>query len=72
MKQLSVAEKIRIILRRNDMTLGELADLLGQSRQNLSNKMSRNNFQEGDIRAAAEAMHCSVDIIFTLSDGSTI
>ena len=39
--ELSVAEKIRLIMRRQGKTMGELAELTGQTRQNLSNKMSR-------------------------------
>ena len=72
MDQLTVAEKIRIILRRRGMTLGDLADAMGQSRQNLSNKMSRNNFYEADVRAAADALGCSVDIKFIMPDGTEV
>ena len=41
---LSMGEKIKIVLGRRNMTLGELADKTDQSRQNLSNKMKRDNF----------------------------
>ena len=70
--ELTVAEKIRVLLRRKNMTLGDLADAMGQSRQNLSNKMRRNNFQESDIRAIAEALGCTVEIIFTFPDGEVV
>ena len=72
MDQLTVAEKLRIILRRRGMTIGDLADAMGQSRQNLSNKMSRDKFQEADIKAAAAALGCSVDITFRLPDGTEV
>ncbi len=42
--ELSVAEKIRLIMRRQGKTMGELAELTRQTRQNLSNKMSRGEF----------------------------
>lgn len=62
---LSVAEKTKIILNRQGLTIAQLADRLNMSRQNLSNKLSRNNFDEKDIKAIAEALNCSVDIVFT-------
>ena len=50
---LSMGEKIKVILKRRNMTLGDLADKTGQSRQNLSNKMGRDNFTEKDLRTIA-------------------
>ena len=38
---ISVAEKLRLIMKRQNMTMGELAEASGQTRQNLSNKMTR-------------------------------
>ncbi len=70
--ELSVAEKIRLIMRRQGKTMGELAELTGQTRQNLSNKMSRGNFTEKDIVALAQALGCQVEIRFTLPDGTII
>lgn len=70
--ELSAAEKIRIILKRQHMTLGSLADASGQTRQNLSNKMSRGNFTEKDIHELAKAMGCTAEITFTLTDGTKV
>lgn len=61
---LTVSEKIKIILKRNGLTTSVLADRLGISRQNLSNKLSRNNFSEKDIYSIADALNCDVDIRF--------
>ena len=61
---LSVAEQTKIILKRRNMTIAQLADKLNVSRQNLSNKLSRNNFDEKDIKAIAEALGCNADIVF--------
>ena len=69
---MSVAEKIRLIMNRQKMTAGELASRSGQSRQNLSNKMSRGNFTEKDIQELAAALGCTVEIKFTLPDGDEI
>ena len=46
---LTTAEKIKVIMKRNNFTMTELANQLNCSRQNLSNKMSRNNFDEREI-----------------------
>ena len=70
---LSVSEKTKILLKRNNMTISQLADALNISRQNLSNKLSRDNFDERDIKAIATALNCDVDIIFTdKSNGDTL
>ena len=66
--QLSVSEKIKIILGRRKMTVSDLAKKLNTSRQNLTNKFSRSNFSEKELRQIAEAMDCSVDVLFTLND----
>lgn len=70
--ELTVAEKIRLIMKRQNMTMGDLASASGQTRQNLSNKMTRGNFTEKDIAGLATALGCSVAINFTLPDGSEI
>ncbi len=70
--ELSVAEKIDIIRRRQKMSMGDLAEASGQSRQNLSNKMKRNNFTVSDIVKLSEALGCQVDVVFTLPDNTSI
>lgn len=69
---ISVAEKLRLIMKRQNMTMGELAEASGQTRQNLSNKMTRGNFTEKDIESLASALGCSVKISFILLDGTEI
>ena len=70
--EFTVAEKIHIIMNRTGMNMTELAQATEQSRQNLTNKMSRGNFTEKDIIKIAEALGCTVNIEFTLPDGSKI
>lgn len=71
--QFSVSEKIKVILGRRNMTVKELADKLGTSRQNMTNKFARNNFSEKELREIATAMDCSFEVQFTLNDtGETI
>jgi len=69
---ITVAEKIRIIMNRRNVTMTKLAELTGQTRQNLSNKFARGNFTEEDINKMAEALGCSVDVRFILPDGSEV
>lgn len=70
--EITVAEKIRIIMGRRNISMTKLAELTGQTRQNLSNKFSRGNFTESDISAMAAALGCSVDIRFILPDGTEV
>lgn len=65
---LTTSEKIKILLNRRNMTLSQLADKTGQTRQNLSNKISRDNFSEKELKKIAAALDCEVQTIFTLND----
>ena len=65
---LTLGEKIKIILNRRGMTLLQLAEKTGQSRQNLSNKVNRDNFSEKDLHAIAEALGCTFEAGFKLND----
>ena len=50
------------------MTLGELAERTGQSRQNLSNKMTRDNFTEREASEIAAALNCTFSTEFKMND----
>lgn len=65
---ISAAERIKIVLRRRKMSIGDLAELIGTSRQNLSNKFSRDNLTEKDIQMIATALDCTYDISFVMND----
>ncbi len=65
---LSMGEKIKVILGRRGITLGELAEKTGQSRQNLSNKMGRDNFSEKELYEIAKALDCTYHAGFTMND----
>lgn len=69
---ITAKEKIRIIMDRLDVNMTQLAASTEQSRQNLTNKMTRDNFTEKDIIKIADALGCKVDIVFTLPDGTQI
>jgi transcriptional regulator with XRE-family HTH domain len=65
---LTMGEKIKIILNRRNITLAQLAESIGQSRQNLSNKMSRDNFTEKELYIIANALNCSFLARFKMND----
>ena len=65
---LSTSEKVKTILKRRGMTMGDLAEKTGQTRQNLSNKMSRDNFPEREIREIAAALDCEYETFFVMRD----
>ena len=65
--------KIKAILKKRHMTIAALAEQVGMSRQNLNNKLSRDNFSEKELAQLAEALGCTVEVVFTdLSDGEKL
>lgn len=65
---MAMAEKVRILLVKRKITVTDLAKRLGMSQSNLSNKLSRDNFNEKELQEIAEALNCDLDIEFTLRD----
>lgn len=65
---LTMGEKIKVVMKRRGMTLGQLAEATGQTRQNLSNKMGRDNFQEKDLYVMAEALNCDFEACLIMRD----
>ena len=59
-------EKIRILLKRKEMTITELAEKTKTTRQNMTNKLNRNNFSENDLKDIAKALEC--DLILEFKD----
>ncbi|OJU10490.1 MAG: transcriptional regulator [Clostridiales bacterium 43-6] len=65
--------KIKTVLWERKMTIKELAEKIGTNGNNLSNKLSRDNFSEKELREIAQALDCDYDGIFTMKDtGKTI
>ena len=69
---LTMGEKIRILIKRKKVTISELATLIGTSNQNLSNKLSRDNFSEQELHQIAEALGCRFEGYFVFEDGEKI
>lgn len=69
MVNLTFGEQVKVILSRKGMTIKELAERVEahtgkpMSRQNMTQRLSRDNFQEQDMRLIAEILGCE----FTLS-----
>ncbi|NLV86949.1 MAG: helix-turn-helix transcriptional regulator [Clostridiales bacterium] len=63
-----VSEKIRILLIKRKMTMSELADKMETTPQNLSNKLSRDNFTQKEMQSMSRALACKLDISFTLEE----
>lgn len=63
-----VSEKIRILLIKRKMTMSELADKIETTPQNLSNKLSRDNFTEKEMKTMSNALGCELCITFTLDE----
>jgi len=60
--------KIRILLLERKITIKDLAEKIGTNGNNLSNKLSRDNFSEKELRDIAAALDCDYDGIFTMKD----
>lgn len=65
---MAMAEKVRILLVKRKITVTDLAKRLGMSQSNLSNKLSRDNFNEKELQEIAEALNCDLDMNFALRD----
>ena len=65
---ITFGEKIKIILKRRNMTISELADILGTSRQNLTNKFTRDNFPEKEMVEISEKLNCTYKGSITMND----
>jgi len=65
---LTFGEKIKIIMGRRGVTITDLAKKTGQSPQNMSNKMNRDNFSEKELKEIASALDCTFDAIFKMND----
>lgn len=68
MVNLTFGEQVKIILGRKGMTIKELAELMEKhtgkpmSRQNMTQRLGRDNFQEQDMRLIAEILGCKFQL----------
>lgn len=69
---LTMGEKLKILLGRKEMSVKNLAEKLGQSRQNLNTKIKNDNFTEQDLRKIAEVLEVKYEGFFFLKDGDKV
>lgn len=75
--ELTFAEQVKILLKRRKMTIKDLADLIEaqtgkkMSRQNLTQQLGRDNFQEKDMRLIAGVLGCAMQIAIISDDLGT-
>ena len=68
MLNLTFGEQVKIVLSRKGMTIKELAEQIEartgkkMSRQNLTQRLGRDNFQEQDMRMIADILGCSFQL----------
>lgn len=68
MLNLTFGEQVKIVLSRKGMTIKELAEIIEErtgkkmSRQNLTQRLGRDNFQEQDMRMIADILGCSFQL----------
>ena len=67
-----MGEKIRILAKRKKVTISELATLIGTTNQNLSNKLTRDNFSEKELKQIAKALGCMFEGFFIFDDGEKV
>lgn len=65
---MGMASKIRILLIERNMKIKDLAELLGYSGNNLSNKLKEDNFSEKELLKIAEILGCDYKATFVMQD----
>lgn len=65
---LTFGEQVKIVLKRKGMTIKQLAEIIEEttdkkmSRQNLTQRLNRDNFQEQDMRMIAAILNCPFEL----------
>ena len=65
---MGMSKKIKMLLIERDMTLTDLANILGKSVQNMSSKLKRDNLSDKELQEIAIACNATFEGIFTLND----
>jgi len=60
--ELTFVEQLKVLLDRNGMTVASLAKQLGTSRQNMHNKLDRNNLSRKEMQEIADVIGCKLCI----------
>lgn len=65
---MSMSKKIKQLLIEKDTSITALTKLLGTKPQNLTNKLSRDNFNERDLQEIAKVLNCEYEAKFIIKD----
>lgn len=65
---LNNSEQIKIICKRQKITLTSVAKQMGLSIQNFSNKLTKNNFEEAELRQIASIINCEYHSYFEIKE----
>ena len=69
---MNLSEKLKIAMIKQGVNQLKLAEMTGQTQNNLSNKISRDNFKLSEFEKLVEALGCALEISIVLPDGSKI
>ena len=69
---ISLTKKLRIAMIEQNINQTTLAERTGQTQKNLSNKMTRDNFQLSEYAKLVEALGCTLEINIVLPNGDKI
>lgn len=62
--KLTTAEKIKLLIARKGLTITDFSPMINTTRQNLTNKLARDNFTEQDLKTIAEALDFTYESFF--------
>lgn len=66
---MGMAEKIRILLiKKGNISITKLSELLNTSPQNFTAKMKRDNFTEKDLQEIAKVLNCEYKSTFIIKE----
>ena len=63
-----MSKKIKQLLIEKDTSISQLAALLGTKPQNMTNKLTRDNFTEKDLQEIARVLGCKYEANFIIED----
>lgn len=66
---MGMAKKIKLLMVEKDVTAAKLAEKLGTSQSNISNKLKRDNFSEKELEDIAKVLEAKYEAHFVLEDG---
>lgn len=69
---INLIEKIKIAMIKQNVSQTQLAELSGQTKSNLSNKMIRNDFKLSEYEKLVNSLGCSLEITIVTPKGERI